>query len=145
MLLMAALLIPSVSVTVCEPLAVFTVWGGKVSAAGFAASVTSHVTVESTVAELLVSSGSRKLEALPKSALAVLATVEPQVAAGSSVPVMEYVTKAFAGNVTVEVLMLPVPDGSQVAPTEPTQVQVAPVTAAGTASTTVGASAESIE
>src|SRR5271154_307054 len=144
MLLILALLIPSVSVTVCELLATFSAWGAKLSEAGFATSVTLQMTVESTVTELLVSSGSRKLEPLLKSAFAVLATVEPQVAAGSSVPVMEYVTDAFAGNVTLAVLMLPVPDASQVAPPEPTQVQVAPVTAAGTLSTTVGASAESI-
>src|ERR1700728_1610515 len=144
MLLMLALLIPSVSVTVCELPATFTVWGAKLREAGFATSVTLQMTVESTVAELLVSSGSRKLDPLPKSAFAVLATIEPQVAAGSSVPVMEYVTDAFAGSVTLDVLMLPVPDASQVAPLEPTQVQVAAVMATGTVSTTIGASAAPI-
>src|SRR5580658_4155696 len=144
MLLMVALLIPSVRVTACELLATPTVCVPKLRDVGFGTNVISHVTVESSVAVLLVSSGSRKLELLPKSAFAELPREEPQLAVGSSVPVMEYVTDPFAGSVRFAVSRLPVPDASQVAPPEPTQVQVAPVTAAGTVSTTVGASALSI-
>src|SRR5882757_5954254 len=114
MLLIAALLIPSVSVTTCEALATLTVCGANTSDAGFATSVTSHVTVELTVAELLVSSGSRKLAELPKSACAALATIEPQDAGGSSVPGIEYVTDGLTGRLTFDVLMFPVPDASQV-------------------------------
>src|ERR1700690_1782613 len=140
MLVIAALLLPSVTRTDWEELATLSCCGEYISDAGFATRVVLQVTVELTVAVLLVSSGSRNRLVPLKSAFAVLPTDEPQIAAGSSVPVIVYVTEVFAGSVTSAVLMLPVPEASQVAPPLPVQVQAAPVMDAGTLSTTVGES-----
>ena len=96
------------------------------------------MTVELTVALLLVSSGSRNWLVLLKSALAELATVVPQTAAPSNVPVIVYEINPFAGSVTFDVLMLPLPEASQLAPVVAVQVQETPVTEAGTLSRMVG-------
>src|ERR1700735_2843069 len=137
-------LLPSVSVTVCAPLPTLRVWAPKLRDAGFATSVTLQMTVALTLAALFVSFGSRKFDAPPKSALAVLATLDPQVAPGFSVPVMVYVTDPFGCSVTFDVPMFAAPEASQVAPPAPAQVQVAAVTAAGSRSVIVGASVVSI-
>jgi len=107
---------------------------------GLATSVVLQMTVELTVATLLDSSGSRKCAALPKSAFALLTTVVPQVAAGSSVPVIVKVTEPFAGSVRSATLRLPAPPASQLAPAVPTQVHVTPPSDTGRVSSSVGES-----
>src|SRR5580658_4402377 len=86
-LLMRAPLVP-VTVTLCVALGTPTVCGPNASTPGSATSVTAHDTFEVTVAVLLVSSGSVKVEELLKSALAELTTVPPQAMAGSRMPVI---------------------------------------------------------
>src|SRR6185312_635479 len=86
-LVMVAPLVP-VRMMVCALPGAPTVCGPNDSVPGLAARVTAQDTFEVAVARLLVGSGSMKLEELPKSALAVLLTVVPQMMAGSSVPVI---------------------------------------------------------
>ena len=86
MLLMSAPLVP-VTIMVCAALGAPTVCGAQDNVPGLASSVAAHVTVELTEAELLVGSGSTKVEELPKSAPAVLLTTAPQ-AAPASIPLL---------------------------------------------------------
>ena len=140
MLVMVELFIPSVTVIACDVLATLIGCGPNDSEAGLATSVVLQMTVELTVALLLVSSGSRKFVVVVKSAVAVLPTVVPQPALGSSVPVMLYVIDPFAGSVTFDVLILPLPDASQLAPALAVQVHAAAVIEDGRRSTTEGES-----
>ena len=94
------------------------------SAVGVVASV--------SLAELLPGVGS----VVPAGTATVAVLTSMPVAAADSVAVSVYVTLAPAGRLTVSA-MLPLPDAVHVPPPAPTQVHVAPVSAAGSVSITV--------
>src|SRR5437773_1557540 len=88
--------------------------------------------VSVSVAELLAGFGS----VTPLGAATVAVLLRPPNGNGSTVPIRVYVTVPPTGRFT-ESPMLPEPFAVHVPPPAPTQVQVAPVMTAGTASATV--------